>query len=119
MIYESSRDLEAALQSSIVNRKFSQSLVTSAAAKSRIIRFVPGFPLDVAADAGDLKFRGAFSREHGFECGAQIFSGHRNAIAGPAGVKLAAINQATGALERKNIRRGGGGIAIGDGLRFV
>src|ERR1035437_8509952 len=100
---------------SIFNRKFSQSLVTSAAAKSRIIRFVPGFPLDVAADAGDLKFRGAFSSEHGFERSAQIFSGHRNAIAGPAGVKLAAINQTTAAIKKKNVGRAGGAITFGDG----
>src|SRR5450432_2141296 len=91
------------------------SLNSTMAAKLGVIRLVAAFPFDVAADAGRLKFGGDPAGQHRVERGAQIFSSHGNAIAGPAGVELAAINQAATAIKKVNVRRAGGAISFGNG----
>ena len=84
-----------------------------------MIRFVARFPFDVAADAGRLKFRSWFSSKQGVHRRAQIFSGDGNSVARTAGVKLAAINEAAATIKQEKIRRAGGLITFGDGLRLV
>src|SRR6202034_2603304 len=56
------------------------------------LRLLARFPLDVAADARNL-LGDCPPRERRVGRGAQIRSGHRQLVARPAGIELAAIDQ--------------------------
>ena len=78
-----------------------------------------GLPLDVAADAGDLGSGDRLSRQDGVQGGAQIPAGDRDAITGPAGIKLAAINQTAATVKKEEIRGAGRLVGTRHRLRLV
>src|SRR5262249_1293285 len=84
-----------------------------------IIRFVAGFPFDVATDAGFLAGGSGLVGEDGVEGFAQIFPGHGLSIARAAVVELAAVDEAMVFVEEIKIWRAGGAIIFGDGLGGV
>src|SRR5690348_15906617 len=67
---------------------------------SKVVRFVAGFPFDVAADAGLLRGGGRFAAEYGIEGGAEVLAGHGLAVSGAAVVELPAVNEAMVLVEK-------------------
>src|ERR1043165_9531159 len=84
-----------------------------------IFRFVAALPLDIAAHAGGLVGRRLNSLQHRFNGSAEVFSSYRNSVAGTAGVELAAIDQATTAVEQEEIRRARSAVGFRHFLRLV
>ena len=76
-------------------------------------------PLDIAADRGTLILGNGFARERRVDGGAKVFACDWNAVAGAAGVELAAIGQAKIAVEEKEIRSAGGLVGMSYSLRLV
>ena len=85
----------------------------------KIIRIIPGLPLDVATHAGDLRFRRGPAFQHGLQRGAQVPACDRAAITGAAVIELPPVNQPAILAEKVKVRRAGGAIGFGDGLRFI
>src|SRR4029077_16363601 len=77
--------------------------VTATGRSELVLRLVPRFPLDIAADAGFLVFGDRLSREDGVEGRAKVFAGDRNPIAGPAVVELAAVDESLFAVEEEQV----------------
>src|ERR1700677_2866100 len=64
-------------------------------------------------------FGNGFAGERQVDSGAQMFAGDRDAVAGSALVKLAAVGEATIGVEQEKVRGAGGFVSVGDGLRFI
>jgi len=77
------------------------------------------FPLDIAANRWPLILERRLAGERGVNRGAQILAGDGDAIAGAAGVELAAIDEPEIAVEEKEIRGAGGVVGARHGLRLV
>jgi glyoxylase I family protein len=104
---------------SVEDRPAAGSLSSFHLRESEIVRGVPRFPLDVAADAGVLFRRRCFAGQHGIKCGAKVFSCHRKAVARTAVVELPAVNEPMVFVEKIKVGRAGGAIRLRHGLRFI
>ena len=66
---------------------------------TKIVWFVAGLPLDVAAEAGLLCGGNRLSTDQCIERGAEVLAGDGNSIAGAAVIELAAIDEAMISIE--------------------
>ena len=87
--------------------------------RALVIRFVAGFPLDIAADAGFLVSWRRLIGQHGVYRHAQVGASDGNIIAGPAAVELAAIDQFAVGVKQEEIRGAGGAVGFRYSLGFV
>src|SRR6266513_5892138 len=84
-----------------------------------VLRRVIGTPLDVAAHARSLHGWRRLAGKHCIRCGAQVLTSDRHVVLGTAAVELAAVSEATIAVEQEQIRSAGGLEDFRDVLLFV
>ena len=84
---------------------------------AEIFRLIPRPPLDIAAEARFLVRRNGLARQHRVERRAEVLAGDGQPVAGPAVVELAAIDEPAVLVEEEEIRRAGGMIRLGPGVR--
>ena len=82
-------------------------------------RFVAGFPLDIAAEAGLLRSGDRPAGQQRLQGTPKVASIHQFPIAGAAGVELAGVGQPSLGIDDKEIRRAGGVPSFGHPLGFV
>lgn len=85
---------------------------------AKIIRFIPWFPFNVAAQAGDLFGAGCLSCEHGISCTSHIFSSYWCFTLRAGIIKLAAIDEFSVFVEQVKIG-GAGGLVVFCGLLAI
>src|SRR4051812_4731222 len=92
---------------------------------AKVNRSIARLPLDVAADARLLQLAHRFASQCGIDGGTEIGpvqdtgSGTRRAAVRTGVVELTTVDQTAVGVEKEEVRRAGGGVRLGDLLRFV
>src|SRR5581483_11126992 len=93
--------------------------LTLAPASGEGVGLVAGLPLDVAAEAGALVLGYGPPGEDGVDGGAEVGAGHRQPVAGAAGVELAPVDEPASSVEEEEVGRAGGPVGPGHLLGLV
>jgi hypothetical protein len=84
-----------------------------------VVGLVARFPLDVAADAGDLVAGNRLARQHSLDGPVEVIAGDWLVVARPTRVKLASVGQLAVLIEEEQIRCAGGPERASDLLGLI
>src|SRR5579884_1344996 len=79
-----------------------------------VLGLVARFPLDVAADAGNLVARDGLVRQYGRDGAVEVVAGDWLVVARPTGIELAPVDQPALAVEEEKVRSAGGPEHVSD-----